>query len=197
MASVGRNWRIAPILLISKCAVWQILSTCYFMVSPLSNVTPRLQAEQEKGISLWPIPRTSGRSEDLGQRAELQSCLRSVGASCGWFASLHRSQFCMLQKRESVLERGAELYNSVSSTNMWCRTEWHSMITIEAVCTVWRGSGRALSPEEHRTTKRTAPIHDPQQKQSASSHSDMTEKKQRHSVFLYSSKVNVDQPGTT
>ena len=54
--------------------------------------------------------------------------------------------------------------------------QWYQ---IEGVCSGWRGSGRVLSPEERPTTKRTAPIHDPEQKQSASFHSDMTQRTQK------------------
>ena len=53
--------------------------------------------------------------------------------------------------------------------------QWYQ---IEAVFTGWKGLGRVLSPEERRTTKRTAPIHDPEQKRSASFHSDMTQRTQ-------------------
>ena len=98
----SKELTIDPILLISKYAVWQILSTCCFMMSPQSNMTPRLRAEQQKGISLGPILRTSGRSEDLeGSRAELPSCLHSVGACYGWSTSFHPSHSFACCRKEN------------------------------------------------------------------------------------------------
>ena len=65
------------------------------------------------------------------------------------------TQFCMLQKREPVLERGVELYSSVSSANiiLWCRIEC-SMIS-ERGCMYWAIQAGLLTPltfARHRLT---------------------------------------------
>ena len=131
-----------------------------------------------------------------GQRAELLSYLHSVGATF-----LHRSHSFTCCRKENQCWNG-ELSRTTQCHQQTCDVEqsdvqWHQ---IEGVCTGWRGSGRGLSPEERRTTKRTAPIHDPEQKRSASFYSGMTQKtqKQCHEYqkhFLNGSAANKDERG--
>ena len=135
VASVVRNWRTDPILRISKYAVWQILSACCFMVSPLTNMTPRLRAELQKDMPFLSIFRTSGGSEDW----DGSKCSASFCSSFSWnllwmvhfFTSL--TQFWVLQNRDSVLERWVELHISVSLSNIRFRTELRSVVS-DRVC---------------------------------------------------------------
>ena len=60
------------------------------------------------------------------------------------FTSL--TQFCMLQNRESVLERGFELYNSVPSVNIWYRTECRSMLSDRGCVYRMKRAGSSTEP---------------------------------------------------
>ena len=118
------------------------------IVSPQSNMTPRLWAEQQKGILLWPILWTSGKSEDLEGSNSKASVLLSLSWSLVWMVDIFISlmQFCMMQKRESMLEWGVEQYNSVPSANMWCKTEWYSIISDRGCMYRMKKIGSSLEP---------------------------------------------------
>ena len=56
------------------------------------------------------------------------------------------TQFCMLQNRESALEQGAELYNSVPSVNIWCRTECRSTLSDRGCVYRMKRAGSSTEP---------------------------------------------------
>ena len=71
----------------------------------------------------------------MGRRAVLQSDLISLMlAADGSLLYVTNTVLTVAQERESVLERGVELYNSVSSANILCRTDCRSVISDRRWC---------------------------------------------------------------
>lgn len=150
MASVVRDWWIDPILQISKYAVWQIMSTCSFMVSQSSKLTQRLWQNYKKECQVVQFSEhQEGQRIWKGQRAVPQSYFHSVSFSLLWVVHLFvffffftlLTQFWMLQTRESVIEQWVRLYNSVSLANIWCilcKKECWTMTLDRGCCAGWK-----------------------------------------------------------